>query len=431
MTLGVAGTPALFQGGRRRKRRQVSSAPGQGRARIAARLAACLLVASCLVAPARLQGQNAEQRLRQQREELDAIKRERAQLQQRLDELQGRAHDLADEAQNLHRQAEATARLVRTLDQQLVAISADVDSTNASLQRAEGEVQTRRQTLKRRVVDIYKRGPLYTTEALLSARTFGELVGRYKYLHELALHDRTIVQRVEELFREIEGQRALMIRLQDELRRNREEKALEEQRLRSLEGVRTRNLAQVQQSQKQIQDRLARIQRDEQRLTQLLASLEEARRRNEARPNAPAPTTSSLKTSDFGKLDWPVEGEIIYRFGRAINPNNTAIRWNGIGIKALQGSAVRSIAAGEVMVSDPIGTYGLTVIVQHGGGDYSVYGSLSRADVRKGDKVAKGQVIGAVGRADPEMDPHLHLEIRPKGRATDPLAWLTLRAGSR
>ncbi|HEX4936091.1 MAG TPA: peptidoglycan DD-metalloendopeptidase family protein, partial [Gemmatimonadaceae bacterium] len=344
-------------------------------------------------------------------------------------ELQGRAHDLAEETQNLHRQAEVTSRLVRSLDAQLVAITSDVDSASQSLERAQREVQTRRGTLKRRVVDIYKRGPLYTTEALLSARTFGELVGRYKYLHELAMHDRAVVRRVELLYAEIDRQRALLLKLQDELRRNREEKALEEQRLRSMEGVRARSLVQVQESQKQIQDRLARIQRDEQRLTQLLASLEETRRRNEARPNAPAPTTSTLKTADFGKLDWPVDGEIIYRFGRAINPNNTAIRWNGIGIRAAQGAAVKVIAAGEVMVADPIGTYGLTVIVQHGGGDYSVYGSLSRADVRKGDKVAKGEVIGAVGRADPEMDPHLHLEIRPKGRATDPLAWLEMRAG--
>jgi septal ring factor EnvC (AmiA/AmiB activator) len=126
-----------------------------------------------------------------------------------------------------------------------------------------------------------------------------------------------------------------------------------------------------------------------------------------------------------------VNGEVIYRFGRAITPNNTAIRWNGIGIAAPQGTAVRAIAAGEVMVADPIGTYGLTIIVQHGGGDYSVYGSLSRADVRKGDQVAQGAVIGAVGRADPDMAPHLHLEIRPKGRALDPLAWLSQRAGSR
>ncbi|GMV10960.1 MAG: peptidase M23 [Gemmatimonadota bacterium] len=397
----------------------------------AARWTALVVAGVALALPRPAQGQSAEQRLRQQREELETIRRERAELQSRLQELQGRAHDLADEAQNLHRQAEATSRLVRSLDQQLLTINADVDSTATSLARAEQEVQLRRAALKRRVVDIYKRGPLYTTEALLSARTFGELVGRYKYLHELALHDRAVVARVQVLYDEIDRQRALLVKLQEELKRNREEKALEEQRLRSMEGARTRNLAQVQQSQRQIQDRLARIQRDEQRLAQLLASLEEARRRSEARPNAPAPTASTLKTSDFGKLDWPVEGEIIYRFGRAINPNNTAIRWNGVGIRAPQGTPVKAIAAGEVMVADPIGTYGLTVIVQHGGGDYSVYGSLSRADVHKGDKVGKGEVIGAVGRADPEMDAHLHLEIRPKGRATDPLAWLTLRAGSR
>ncbi|HMN08710.1 MAG TPA: peptidoglycan DD-metalloendopeptidase family protein [Gemmatimonadaceae bacterium] len=397
----------------------------------AARWTALVVAGVALALPRPAQGQSAEQRLRQQREELETIRRERAELQSRLQELQGRAHDLADEAQNLHRQAEATSRLVRSLDQQLLTINADVDSTATSLARAEQEVQLRRAALKRRVVDIYKRGPLYTTEALLSARTFGELVGRYKYLHELALHDRAVVARVQVLYDEIDRQRALLVKLQEELKRNREEKALEEQRLRSMEGARTRNLAQVQQSQRQIQDRLARIQRDEQRLAQLLASLEEARRRSEARPNAPAPTASTLKTSDFGKLDWPVEGDIIYRFGRAINPNNTAIRWNGVGIRAPQGTPVKAIAAGEVMVADPIGTYGLTVIVQHGGGDYSVYGSLSRADVHKGDKVGKGEVIGAVGRADPEMDAHLHLEIRPKGRATDPLAWLTLRAGSR
>lgn len=390
-----------------------------------------LVLGIVLAFPPLLRAQSAEQRLREQREELEAIRRERSDLQRRLQELQGRAHDVADESQNLRRQAEATARLVRSLDAQLLSINADVDSTTSSLQRAEREVLDRRLTLKRRLVDIYKRGPMYSMQALLSARTFGELVGRYKYLHELALRDRSVVRRVEDLFKQIEGQRALLLTLQKELQRNRSDKAMEEQRLRSLEGVRTRTLAELQQSQQQLKDRLARIQRDEQRLTQLFASMEEARKRAEARPSAPAPTASTLKTSDFGKLDWPVTGPILYRFGRAINPNNTAIRWNGIGIQAPQGTDVRAIAAGEVMVADPIGTYGLTVIIQHGGGDYSVYGSLSRADVRKGDRVAKGEVLGAVGRADPDMEPHLHLEIRPKGRALDPLAWLSQRAESR
>jgi septal ring factor EnvC (AmiA/AmiB activator) len=64
------------------------------------------------------------------------------------------------------------------------------------------------------------------------------------------------------------------------------------------------------------------------------------------------------------------------------------------------------------------------VIVQHGGGDYSVYGSLSSIAVAKGAVVSKGQVLGSVGSADPELPPHLHFEMRPQGRAVDPLEWL-------
>ena len=376
------------------------------------------------VMPMVARAQTAEQRLRQQQNELEAIRRERADLQKRLTDLQGRAHDLTEEASNLRRQADATARLVRQLDVQLSEINRDVASSEETLQRAQQEVTRKRGSLKQRLMDVYKRGPMYTTEALLSARSFGELVGGYKYLHELTLNDKAAVGQVERLYQEIDAQRTLLVRLQAEIERNRTEKSQEESRLRSMQGQRQRSLKDVQESEQQVRDRLARIQRDEQRLGQLLASMEESRRRNEARPNAPAPSASTLKTTDLGRLDWPVDGDILYSFGRVINPNNTAVRWNGVGIGAPSGTAVRSVSAGVVTYVQPIGTYGLTIIVQHGGGDYSVYGSLSRADVRVDQQVTKGQVIGAVGAADPDMPPHLHFEIRPKGRATDPLGWL-------
>jgi murein hydrolase activator len=175
----------------------------------------------------------------------------------------------------------------------------------------------------------------------------------------------------------------------------------------------------------QTEKRLAQIEKAEARLTSVIASFEEARRRAEARPNAPAPTTSTLRTSDLGRLDWPVEGQVLYRFGRVVNPNNTTTRWNGIGIGAPVGTPVRAISGGTVAVAEAIGTYGLTVIVQHGGGDYSVYGSLGRVDVKRGATVRKGQIIGTVGAADPDLDPHLHFEIRrARGVAVDPLEWL-------
>ena len=122
-----------------------------------------------------------------------------------------------------------------------------------------------------------------------------------------------------------------------------------------------------------------------------------------------------------------MDGTILYRFGRVVNPNNTTVRWNGIGIAAPAGTPVKAISAGSVIAAEAFGTYGLTVIVNNGGGDYSMYGSLGRISVNKGDKVAKGQTIGTVGKSDPELDAHLHLEIRPNGRAVDPLEWLRSR----
>ena len=368
--------------------------------------------------------QSGEAKIRQQREELERIRREREELQRSMTELQSKAHDLDEEVANLHQQADATARVVRSLDVQLETITTEVDGTTASLLRAEDELAVKQAVLRQRLVDIYKRGPMYTTEAFLSARTFGQLLGRYKYLHELARRDRSLVARVEDLYRQVANQRQQLVRLREEFERSRQEKRDEEERLRALEASRSRNLNVVRRSAKQTEARLEAIRRDETRVAKVIAAFEAERRRAAERPNAPVLSNSTLKTSDFGNLDWPVNGSIIYRFGRAVNPNNTTIRWNGVGIAAPSGTSVKAVAGGEVMVAEPIGTYGLTVIIQHGGGDYSVYGSLARADVQKGQKVIKNQVIGAVGVSDPELDAHLHFEIRPKGRAIDPLVWL-------
>lgn len=371
-------------------------------------------------------GQSAETRLRAQREELNRIRAERDSLQAESRQLQGRVRTLQDEVLLLGRQATATQRLVRSLDRQLTSINAEVDTASQRVAAAQNEVVSRRDRLRTRVREIYKRGPLFATEAFLAARSFGELVARYKYLHELAMYDKSVVKRVEDLHRQIDGQRQLLVRLQDEFERSREEKAREQQRLRDLESQRARALSQARRSSREVDARLGQIRRDETRVANLIAAAEAAARRAAGRAGA-APTTSTLTTSDYGALDWPVQGAIIYSFGRAVNPNNTSIRWNGIGIEAPLGSSVKAIADGEIMVAEPIGTYGTTVIIQHGGGDYSVYGSLQKTSAVKGARVKKGQVIGTVGQADPDMAPHLHFEIRPKGKATDPLTWLQQR----
>ena len=366
----------------------------------------------------------AEQRLRQQQDTLDKLRRERSDLESRMSELQRTARSLSDEVNNLEAQRQTTRRLVVALDQQLETINEEVIKAGTGLVRAEQELEGKRNALQRRMASIYKRGSLYDVEAMLSAESFAGLVARYRYLHELALNDRNLMRRVEGLRDQIFSQRMLLVRLQDEVSRNRQEKDTEAQRLAQLETRSQRDLTAVQLTAQRTRERLQQLSRDESRIANAIGTLETVRRRAEMAPNARPAAPSTIRTSDLGRLDWPVDGTIIYRFGRVINPNNTTTRWNGIGISASTGTSVASIAAGEVVLAGNVGTYGPTVIVQHGGGDYSVYGSLQNIGVRRGQQVTKGQSIGTVGATDPELPPHLHFEIRPKGRAIDPLEYL-------
>lgn len=363
-----------------------------------------------------------EARVNAQREELVRIRAERDELERKMNGLQNTAHELRDEVNLLDKQHDATARMVKSLDQQMVAITDEVNNTTTELANSEREAAIKREVLQRRLIEIYKRGPLYSAEVLFSSKSVGQLVARYKYLHLLALRDKGLVKRLDELHEKIEAQHGQLVRLQSSVAENRSEKEKEAARLADLEQQQARSLQRVQQDTKRTKARLAELEKSESRLNNFIASFEAERRRAGSRATSASP--SSIRTTDIGRLDWPVNGTFLYRFGRQVNPNNTTTRWNGVGITAVAGTSVKAVSTGTVAYAGPMGTYGNTIILEHGGGDYSVYGSLGRMDVRKGARVVKGQAIGTVGVSDPALGPHLHFEIRRGGPAVDPADWL-------
>jgi len=383
-----------------------------------------LLFASLLPAQ---QTENAEARVNAQRDELARIRAERDELEKKMSGLQNTAHEIRDEVNLLDKQHDATARMVKSLDQQMIAITDEVQTTTDDLQKSEREASMKRTVLQRRLIEIYKRGPLYSAEVLFSAQSVGQLVARYKYLHLLALRDKGLVHRLDELHSKIESQQIQLVRLQNSVAENRSQKEREAARLADLEKEQAKNLVRVQEDTKRTKARLAELEKSEARLNNLIASFEAERRRASGR-GAVALAPSSIRTTDIGRLDWPVNGAFLYRFGRFVNPNNTTTRWNGIGISAPVGTMVKSVSAGMVAYAGPMGTYGNTVILEHGGGDYSVYGSLDKIAVRKGTRVIKGQPLGTVGVSDPALGSHLHFEIRRGGPAVDPAEWLRAAA---
>ena len=391
------------------------------------------LLLSLLVAfPTDLAGQNVTQRLRAHRDSLARIRQEQGDLQARMRQLQGQAHSIEDEIENIIAQETATSRAVSALGAQLVEVTEELSTITSQLVTAQDELAVKRATLQRRLADIYRRGPLFSLEVMLSAQSFGELLARYKYLHELARRDHALVQRVRQLADQIGGQRRKLVQLQREVAETRDERAQEEAQYRRLLTQRTAALRSVERDATEAARRVAAIARDESRLTNIISAIETERRRVAPGPSAPVTTGRSSSPLRAGaNLAWPVDGDVIYRFGRAAGPDRTVTRWSGIGIRAPAGTPVRAIAAGVVKLVDPhFGTYGATVMILHPTGEYSVYCSLGVITVAKDAIVDRGTQIGTVGINDPRLPPHLHFEIRTGERdpiPVDPLPYLRPR----
>ncbi len=380
------------------------------------------LSANTLHAQDRGAGEMERSRLR-----LDSIRVERQRLQEQQQRLEGQVKDVNAELRNIERQRETTNRIVNEIETQISGLNTQLGRGSAELALAEDNLDEKRAVLERRLVEIYKRGTMYTFQALLAAESFGDLLSRYKYLYLVSRQDRQLVRDVKALRDRVSEQRDDLLNVRTDLARRRDERSVENERFRQLEQQRERSLQDSQREQRQMEQRLQQLARDEARLNDLIVALERRRRAVEAAPGAVA-APARITTSDLGQLDWPVAGDVIYRFGRQRLPNNTTILWHGIGIATPPGTPVRAIAAGTVRIALPLGTYGPSVIIDHGGGFYTVYGFLSDIAVRQGQSVLKGQTIGQSGGENSDQGPHIHFEIRGRdGQALDPIAWLRQR----
>jgi septal ring factor EnvC (AmiA/AmiB activator) len=364
-----------------------------------------------------------DQQLSEDQRRLEDIRRERSDVEQQLEQLRSQAHSLADELSNIERQKLTTNRIVNEIDRQIGGLSTEISRITVDLVLAQDALEEKRAVLERRLVDIYKRGALYTYQALLAAENFGDLLSRYKYLYLVSRQDRLLANDMFKLRDRIARERQTLLDARDALARRKAERTEELQRYLRIERERQTRLRETRRSSHAAERRLSELERNEHALNDRIAALERARREAEARGAALG--AAAITTADLGRLDWPVVGRTLYQFGTATGPNNTRIPWHGIGIAAPAGTPVRAVASGLVSLAGPLGTYLTSVLLDHGGGYYTFYGYLADAVVFRGARVLKGQVIGHVGGQSSNEGPHLHFEIRGQGGiALDPANWL-------
>ena len=388
------------------------------------RLGLRVVLAVLTLAPAPLAGQVVDIRreIIDSQRRLEAVREERSRLQRDLTSLEGQVRNVSTELANVERQVSASRSAVSEVDFQVDAIGTEYETTSRSLLLTRERLLTVTAVLNRRLRDIYKRGTLHSVRVMLGAGSFSGLLTRYRYLRLIASYDRTLVRRVRELetdlVRENDALQASMVSLDRLLQSRLSEVAA----LRSVEERHRRALNTYNAEEETATDRLDQLAVDETRITALLTNLE-ARRLEIERVAARGAAPSTFTTADAGTLNWPVDGELVYRFGREVRPNGTVLLWQGIGIRAATGTPVQAVEAGTVDFAGPFEGYGLTVIVSHGGGFYTVYMYLEEIGVTEGRAVTVGQVVGTVGGADTPEGPHLEFQVR-NPQAQDPLAWL-------
>ncbi len=127
-----------------------------------------------------------------------------------------------------------------------------------------------------------------------------------------------------------------------------------------------------------------------------------------------------------GGVSAPLPGKVVTRFGRQLDATfDVTVENRGVEIEALSGASVKAVARGEVAFAGNVSGYGNVLIVQHGGGLFSVYGRLETFLVKQGEAVKKGAAVARLP-VSPSGKSVLYFELRAGGTAIDPTSVMPL-----
>lgn len=122
---------------------------------------------------------------------------------------------------------------------------------------------------------------------------------------------------------------------------------------------------------------------------------------------------------------WPTEGWVTSPFGGRNSPFTGRRDFHkGIDISAPRGTQIHAPAKGTVTFSGSDGAYGNSVTILHGNGITTRYGHMQSTNVKQGQVVNRGDVIGFVGSTGRSTGPHLHYEVMLNGVCVNPMRYI-------
>ncbi|WNR44719.1 murein hydrolase activator EnvC family protein [Paenibacillus roseipurpureus] len=357
-----------------------------------------------------------------------ALKKQKAEAQQKANNAQNQITKVQSEKDQttkdmntLLNQVNEASKKLTELNEQIDQVSDMLEANGKQLDEAEARVVSRDNMLKSRVRLMYMNGFVSYMDVVLSATSFSDFLNRIEALKSIVNQDKEILesnmkdkemvaQKKAETEKQLEKVKALYADA-DALREDLQvkEKAKE---------VKIASLAKQERELEEISEE------SDKQITQLAKQEADLQAKKRAAENAKSPFTYA-----GGKLGYPLASQapITSDFVSRINPvTGKQENHKGIDLGTAKGTPILAAENGSVIYASWMNGYGNCVIIDHGGGLWTLYGHIMNDGiyVKVGDVVKRGQKIAGVGSTGQSTGNHLHFEVRKNEVPTDPKPFL-------
>ncbi len=363
-----------------------------------------------------------------QNNQIDQLKKEIEDARKRVERESRKEKSTAKNISALDEQISLVDRLITQLDREENSTRKQINQLQTSMTANEQKLDDLRQRYAKRVVHAYKEGRLNDMESILSSTTWRQAIYRAHYLKLISDIERDLQDQMKSLIAEIGTQK---LDLELVLRKNQavqKDRSHQQKNLKNKKIAKQHELAKIRSNKselsKYIQEKEAGLKDLEALMKKIVDAKEEAEREERIRRQQAllnAKNFSQLK----GRLIWPAEGRVITKFGRQWNAElKTATESPGIDIKGKPGSPIKSTMNGVVTAITYIRGYGTTIIIDHGGGYYTVYSHVNNIQTNEDSEVKTGDVIAYMGNSGSINGAMLHFEVWGNSQKLNPEDWL-------
>lgn len=352
---------------------------------------------------------------------------EKAQLEKALKEAQSTIEDLKDskgdiesKVTELNQQLIDISARITDLENQLTAKSEDIQETKDELAGAKEREAQQYADMKVRIQFMYENGQTSYLEALLSSRNISEFLNSADYIAQIQSYDRQklteyqdTVESIVNLEAQLEQEYTDLEALKSTVESN---KATVAAMMRQKESELADISGDIEDAQSDADYYAAEIQAQE----ELIAAIKRAEAEKAAAGVEEHPYTG-------GAFRWPCPSStrVTSDYGTRVSPmSGASSNHKGIDIGASAGADIIAAADGTVTAASYSSAAGNYVMIDHGGGLYTVYMHASSLLVSPGQTVSAGDVIAKVGSTGISTGSHLHFGVSLNGSYVSPWSYL-------